>query len=103
VQETFGNQSVDGAEAPTTGPRPRLVYDGDCGFCGYWARYWRKLTGASVDYKTYQEGATKYPTIPVADFQRAVQYIAPDGTSPTWNSALPLSRWLARPLKFNTR
>lgn len=59
--------------------RPMLVYDGDCGFCGYWARYWHQLTGDSVSYRPYQEVAAQYPEIPLADFQRAVQYIAPDG------------------------
>jgi predicted DCC family thiol-disulfide oxidoreductase YuxK len=56
-----------------------LVYDGDCGFCGYWARYWHQLTGDSVSYRAFQEVAAQYPEIPLADFQRAVQYIAPDG------------------------
>ncbi|MGB6604138.1 MAG: DCC1-like thiol-disulfide oxidoreductase family protein [Steroidobacteraceae bacterium] len=65
--------------AVNTSARPRLVYDGDCGFCGYWARYWHGLTGDSVDYKPYQQVAAQYPAIPVAAFQRAVQYIAPDG------------------------
>jgi len=59
--------------------RPLLIYDGDCGFCGYWARYWQKLTGERVAYRTYQEVAAQYPEIPLRDFQRAVQYIAPDG------------------------
>ncbi|HEX2792088.1 MAG TPA: lipase maturation factor family protein [Steroidobacteraceae bacterium] len=59
--------------------RPLLVYDGECGFCGYWARYWNLLTGERVSYRPYQEVAAQYPEIPVADFQRAVQYIAPDG------------------------
>jgi predicted DCC family thiol-disulfide oxidoreductase YuxK len=58
---------------------PLLIYDGDCGFCGYWARYWQKLTGERVAYRTYQEVAAQYPGIPLSDFQRAVQYIAPDG------------------------
>jgi predicted DCC family thiol-disulfide oxidoreductase YuxK len=65
--------------AVNTPARPLLVYDGDCGFCGYWARYWHGLTGDSVDYKPYQEVAAQYPAIPIAAFQRAVQYIAPDG------------------------
>jgi len=60
-------------------PRPLLIYDGDCGFCGYWARYWQKLTGDRVEYRPYQEVAPQYPTIAQADFQRAVQFIAPDG------------------------
>jgi len=59
--------------------RPVLVYDGDCGFCGYWARYWQKLTGERVAYRPYQEVAAQYPSIALADFQRAVQFIAPDG------------------------
>src|SRR5580700_4594686 len=60
-------------------PRPLLIYDGDCGFCKYWASYWQKLTGDRVDYASYQEVAAQYPAIPRAAFQRAVQYIAPDG------------------------
>jgi predicted DCC family thiol-disulfide oxidoreductase YuxK len=59
--------------------RPLLVYDADCGFCVYWARYWEKLTGDAVGYRPYQEVAAQYPEIPLADFRRAVQYITPDG------------------------
>ena len=58
---------------------PLLIYDGECGFCGYWARYWQKLTGDRVRYQPYQEAAAQYPAIPLGDFQRAVQYLAPDG------------------------
>jgi predicted DCC family thiol-disulfide oxidoreductase YuxK len=78
MQDTFADSSspVDLAGA---GARPRLVYDGDCGFCGYWARYWKQLTGDAVDYRSYQEVAAQYPAIAVADFERAVQYITPDG------------------------
>jgi predicted DCC family thiol-disulfide oxidoreductase YuxK len=71
-----GEQIVEGHAA---GDKPLLIYDGDCGFCGYWARYWQKLTADRVDYRSYQEVAARYPQIPRADFQRAVQYIAPDG------------------------
>jgi predicted DCC family thiol-disulfide oxidoreductase YuxK len=79
VQEPSGNQSADPIEAPAASARPLLIYDGDCGFCGYWARYWRKLTGESVDYRPYQQVLAQYPTISEAEFQRAVQFIAPDG------------------------
>jgi len=68
-----------GRESPAHPRKPRLIYDGDCGFCGYWARYWGALTGAAVEYRTYQEVAAQHPAIPLADFQRAVQYLAPDG------------------------
>jgi predicted DCC family thiol-disulfide oxidoreductase YuxK len=59
--------------------KPRLIYDGDCGFCNYWARYWNALTGDAVEYRPYQEVATEHPAIALADFQRAVQYIGVDG------------------------
>ena len=59
--------------------RPLLVYDADCGFCVYWARYWQKLTGDAVNYQPYQEVAPQHPQISLADFQRGVQYITPDG------------------------
>jgi hypothetical protein len=64
---------------PPADPRPLLVYDVDCGFCVYWAKYWQKLTGDAVNYRPYQEVAPQYPQIPLADFQRGVQYITPDG------------------------
>jgi len=63
----------------TVRSQPLLIYDGDCGFCVYWVRYWRKLTGNRVTYAPYQEVAAQYPEIPVANFQGAVQYIALDG------------------------
>jgi predicted DCC family thiol-disulfide oxidoreductase YuxK len=59
--------------------QPLLIYDGDCAFCIYWARYWQRLTGPRVTYAPYQEVAAQYPEIPLAAFQRAVQYVAPDG------------------------
>ncbi len=59
--------------------QPLLIYDGDCGFCIYWARYWQRLTGDCVTYAPYQEVTQQHPDIPVAEFQRAVQYVAPDG------------------------
>ncbi len=58
---------------------PLLIYDGDCGFCLYWVRYWRRLTGDRVTYAPYQEVAAQFPEIPVASFQRAVQYVGDDG------------------------
>jgi predicted DCC family thiol-disulfide oxidoreductase YuxK len=79
VQEASANQHASAAALPSGGTRPLLVYDGDCGFCSYWARYWKQLTGDRVGYRPYQEVAAHYPAIPLADFQRAVQYLTPDG------------------------
>ncbi len=79
MQEPSQNQSPRPLEARASSARPRLVYDGDCGFCGYWARYWEKLTGDRVEYEPYQQVLEQYPEIAEAEFKRAVQYIAPDG------------------------
>jgi predicted DCC family thiol-disulfide oxidoreductase YuxK len=66
--------------APATNDaRPVLIYDGDCGFCAYWARYWQQLTGDAVRYAPYQQVAADYPQIELAEFRRAVQYVTPDG------------------------
>src|SRR6202008_1960709 len=64
----------------TVGRQPTLIYDGDCGFCIYWGRYWQKFTGSKVSYSPCQEGAAEYPKILVAEFQRAVKFVAPNGT-----------------------
>jgi lipase maturation factor 1 len=74
-----GNPQGSVADAAVGASRPVLVYDGDCGFCGYWARYWQKLTGERVAYRPYQEVAAQYPAIALAEFQRAVQFISADG------------------------
>jgi predicted DCC family thiol-disulfide oxidoreductase YuxK len=77
VHDTPGHPPQSG-EAPAD-PRPMLVYDVDCEFCVYWARYWQRLTGEAVDYRPYQEVADQHPDIPLADFQRGVQYLTPEG------------------------
>ena len=79
MPESSGNQSADAAQAPSDIPRRQLIYDGDCGFCFYWASYWEKLTGDKVEYQPYQQVAAQHPGISEADFKRAVQFIAPDG------------------------
>ena len=67
------------ADPTADGSRPVLIYDGDCGFCVYWARYWQKLTGSRVRFGPYQDLAAHYPHVPLAEFRRASQYIAADG------------------------
>jgi predicted DCC family thiol-disulfide oxidoreductase YuxK len=74
LQEESENTTTRTAGPPAE-PRPLLVYDADCRFCVYWARYWQKLTGDAVNYQPYQKVAPKFPQIPRADFERAVQYI----------------------------
>jgi predicted DCC family thiol-disulfide oxidoreductase YuxK len=58
---------------------PTLVFDGDCTICRYWVTYWQGLTNGRVVYRPYQEAAADFPTIPLAAFGRAIQFIEPDG------------------------
>lgn len=76
MDEAPDSASLDPPRGPS---RPLLIYDRDCGFCLYWVRYWQRLTADAVDYRPYQEVAERFAEIPRTEFQRAVQYIAPDG------------------------
>ena len=58
---------------------PTLVYDGDCTICRYWVNYWQGLTDGRIAFRAYQEAAADFPTIPLEEFQRAIQLIEPDG------------------------
>ncbi|MGD8631309.1 MAG: lipase maturation factor family protein [Gammaproteobacteria bacterium] len=58
---------------------PLLAYDGDCGFCAYWVRYWQRLTGDRVHYAPYQEIIAEHPEVTEAEFARAIQLFDPDG------------------------
>lgn len=59
--------------------RPLLIFDGDCGFCRYWVRYWERLTGPRVRYLAYQVVGERYPEIPEHEFARWIQWIGRDG------------------------
>jgi predicted DCC family thiol-disulfide oxidoreductase YuxK len=58
---------------------PLLAYDGDCGFCAYWVRYWHRITGERVCYAPYQEIAADHPDVPLEEFARAIQLFEPNG------------------------
>ena len=79
MQNTSGTSSIGAGETPPARTRPLLIYDGDCGFCVYSVRYWQKLTGDRVEYRPYQDVAAQFPDITKGEFQRAIQFIAPDG------------------------
>jgi len=59
--------------------RPTLIYDGDCGICRQWVRYWEGLTGGRIDYRAYQDAAADYPAISIDAFRRAIQFVEPGG------------------------
>lgn len=59
--------------------KPLLIYDGDCSFCKYWISRWRAKTDNEVEYRPYQEMPEGFYGIERRDFQRGVQFIAPNG------------------------
>lgn len=69
------------ARAASPPEKPLLVYDGDCRFCALWIKRWRQTTGDAVDYLPFQDAtiAARFPEIPRAQFEQAVQLIDTDG------------------------
>jgi predicted DCC family thiol-disulfide oxidoreductase YuxK len=60
-------------------PKGTLIYDGDCGFCGFWIRRWRAWTDGSVEAIAAREAAERFPEITEEELDRAVQYVRADG------------------------
>ena len=60
---------------------PRLVYDGDCGFCRYTVDYARAVTGDAVEYVPYQTVANQYHDRSEADFAASIWYFASGTTA----------------------
>jgi predicted DCC family thiol-disulfide oxidoreductase YuxK len=65
--------------APPAG-KPLLLWDGDCGFCRLWAERWSEAYGEKVDLATAQSQAGRFPEIPPAAYDQAVQLIETDGS-----------------------
>lgn len=61
--------------------KPLLVFDGDCRFCSLWIKRWQQTTGDRVEYLPFQAASIweRFPEIPRARFETAVQLIETDG------------------------
>ena len=58
---------------------PVMLYDGDCGFCMRWIRWWERLTYGKVSYRSYQEAGREYPQVTDEKCKESVQLIMPGG------------------------
>ena len=67
---------------------PRLVYDGDCGFCRYTVDYARAVTGDAVEYMPYQSVVDQYPEYSAEDFARSIRLFASGTTASGADAAL---------------
>jgi lipase maturation factor 1 len=59
--------------------QPLLIFDGKCGFCRIWIRYWEQLTGSSLEYAASQDVGSRYPQIPAQSYSQSVQLVMPEG------------------------
>ena len=62
--------------------KPLLIYDGDCGFCRFWIRRWKQMSGEKVDYLPAQDARVlaEFPEIPPERFAVSVQLVDTDGS-----------------------
>jgi len=89
--------------APLPTDRPLVVWDGECWFCRRWMKRYHALAGDRLDFAPLSDAAEHFPTIPRADFERAIHLISPDGTHVSGAAAmfgimdrLGLRRWPLR-------
>ncbi len=70
-----------GIQVASPPPKPLMVFDGNCNFCGLWIQRWRQFTGDEVDYLPSQDPqiVSRFPEIPRESFENSVQLIEPDG------------------------
>lgn len=80
--------------------KPLLIYDGGCRFCCRSVEALKAVTGDRVDYEPSQAAAARFPRIPAAEFDRAVQWVGPDGRTcggaEAVLSAIATSAWYGR-------
>jgi lipase maturation factor 1 len=59
--------------------KPLVIFDGNCGFCRIWIKYWEQLTGTGVEYAASQDVSANYPQIPAGNYDQSVQLVMPSG------------------------
>ncbi len=62
--------------------KPLLVYDDDCQFCRRWVARWQRATGDAISYLPFQTiiVESRFPEIALADFEKSIHLILPDGS-----------------------
>jgi predicted DCC family thiol-disulfide oxidoreductase YuxK len=59
--------------------KPLLIYDGDCGFCRFWVERTLHYTNHAIQCSPYQTAFSRYPQIPLSEFEKAVHFVDVDG------------------------
>ncbi len=56
-----------------------MIYDGECGFCTYWARRWRQKIGPMLEITPLQDEATRPDGLSKQTLEEAVHVVDTDG------------------------
>jgi predicted DCC family thiol-disulfide oxidoreductase YuxK len=78
-QAQKGHAIVQAMTANQNFNRPTMLWDGECGFCSHWIQRWEKTTGATVDYRPFQQALPDFPQVTEAECRHAVQLVLPNG------------------------
>ncbi|MBN8230754.1 lipase maturation factor family protein [Corallococcus macrosporus] len=87
--------------AMTGGPRPLVLFDGDCGFCKRWVARWRQDTGGRVRFAPGTGWLRALLGVPKKDMLRAMQLVEPSGRRSSGAEAV--FRMLAWSPRWSTR
>jgi predicted DCC family thiol-disulfide oxidoreductase YuxK len=62
-------------------PKPLMIFDGDCDFCGRWIRRWQKATGDDVEYLPFQDPLVvkQFPELAREQLATSVHLVKPNG------------------------
>ncbi len=69
--------SDENADTPQQGSA-LMIYDGDCGFCTYWARRWRTKIGPQLEIVPLQDEEKRPDMLTTTELEEAVHLLGPD-------------------------
>lgn len=75
-------RGMAGPELRVTHPpteRPLVIFAGDCRYCRLWVGRWQAQWPGRMDFMPSQEAAVRFPEIPAARYDQAVQFVGLDG------------------------
>ncbi len=75
-----------------------MIYDGDCGFCTYWARRWRQKIGDELEIAPLQDEPDRGTELARRDLEEAVHLVESDGT--IYRGAAAVFRALSRRRRY---
>ncbi|HEY4496934.1 MAG TPA: DCC1-like thiol-disulfide oxidoreductase family protein [Candidatus Paceibacterota bacterium] len=58
--------------------KPLFTYDSDCGFCDFWIKRWKNITGDAINYSPYVSAKELFSGISMEELSSAVHLFMPD-------------------------